>query len=190
MKTKFRKEKTAQIGRISRLARRLYSGSVFSASTWGHPACGVSETQIHQLENDALAAAGITSAGRCRPIALAVAYGVLGTPRARIIRETFRVWFDVYRTLIDSDADMLRQAWADAKQEFQSYGKSVFRIKGLLSNMVYILLSAGWDPISIDCWFDPKGEAYRLARNVSPDIAAAAVIKTYFNNELAKADQG
>ncbi len=38
------------------------------------------------LERDALASTGISPAGRCRTLALAVSFGVLGTPRARIIR--------------------------------------------------------------------------------------------------------
>ena len=42
----------------------------------------------------------------------------------------------------------------------------------------------------MDCWADPQGELYRLAENVSPDIAAAAVIKSYFDKELTKAAQG
>ena len=62
VKSRFRKQKVAQLEKISRSARKLFSGSVYSSSTWGHGACGVSDTQIESLENDALAAAGITAA--------------------------------------------------------------------------------------------------------------------------------
>ena len=78
-KAKKRILKVSRIARISRKARKLFSGSAFSAATWGHQGSALTEHQILTLERDALASSGIKAAGRCRTIALAVCYGVLGT---------------------------------------------------------------------------------------------------------------
>ena len=66
-------------------------------ATWGHQAAAISDSKTVELEKDALACSGINPAGRCRTLALPTAYGVLGTPRARIYREILRAWFDIIR---------------------------------------------------------------------------------------------
>ena len=81
-----------RLARICRAARKLYSGSAFSAATWGHQSCGLSDSTVLPLERNALSSTGIKPEARCRTIALAVSFGVLGTPRARVIRETINEW--------------------------------------------------------------------------------------------------
>ena len=63
--------------------------------TWGHQAVGLSNFQVLNLERRALACSGIKAAGRCRTIGVVVAYGLLGTPVARVIRETLVAWCDL-----------------------------------------------------------------------------------------------
>jgi hypothetical protein len=61
-----RKIKIARLAKISKLARKLFTGSSFSAQTWGHQGSAISENQMIDLERDALASTGIRSGGRCR----------------------------------------------------------------------------------------------------------------------------
>ena len=89
-KSKQRHIKISRLAKIVRKARKLFTGSAFSAATWGHQAAALSEAQLLDVERAALASTGITKEGRCRTIALLVAFGLLGPPRARIIRETLR----------------------------------------------------------------------------------------------------
>lgn len=111
----------------------MFSGSAYSAATWGHQASAVSDHQVLQLEKSALACTGIKPAGRCRAIALAVAFGVLGSPRARLVRETTRDYLIVLGK-IESD---FRHAWAVAKEILYRDCK-VTNVKGLMSNVIYI----------------------------------------------------
>ena len=87
--------KLKQLSAISRNTRKLFSGAGFSSSTWSHPSCGVSRIQLKKIEAGALAATGIPQHGRCTTLALNISYGVLGTPTARIIRETITEWCKV-----------------------------------------------------------------------------------------------
>ena len=95
---RFRKRKTkvsrmSKIAKVSRKARKLFSGSACASSTWGHQASGFSDTNVVQLERDALSCTAMKPAGRCKVMALLVAYGLLGIPRSRVIRETMTAWF-------------------------------------------------------------------------------------------------
>ena len=77
----------------------------------------VRHAYIYELESTALASAGITTAGRGRPIALAAASGVLGTPRARIIRDSFREYFAILPYFnLPGLALELREAWTIASE--------------------------------------------------------------------------
>lgn len=58
----------------------------------------------------------IDLAGRYRTIALTVAHGLLGTPRARDARETVRAWFDLLRKFDASRINDIRSAWPIAGQ--------------------------------------------------------------------------
>ena len=46
-----------KLAKITRKCRKLYIGSGFASATWGHQASGFSDTDIIQLERDALALA-------------------------------------------------------------------------------------------------------------------------------------
>ena len=94
---KFRIKKISRLASVSRNARKLFTGSAYAAATWGHQATALSDSQVIALERDALNCAGIKTSGRCRTMGLLVAYGKLGTPRARIIRETIKSWFELMK---------------------------------------------------------------------------------------------
>ena len=110
-KVKSRILKIKHIAKVSRMAKKLFTGAPFSAATWGHQQCGFSPNQVVQLERDALACSGLPR-GRCRTISLVVIYGVHGTPIARIIRETVTAWFQ----LVPNSLEDLREAWAVARR--------------------------------------------------------------------------
>ena len=95
--------------------RKLITGYAFPVATLGHRAAAISASRVVELEKDALACSGINPAGRCRTLALPTAYGILGTPRARIYRETMRAWFDILRNSTPELHNQIRVAWGKAK---------------------------------------------------------------------------
>ncbi len=115
-------------------------------------------------------------------------FGVLGTPRARIIRETINAWFQL---LAGSDSDLInniRVAWGIAKNLLLSSKSPVTQIKGLMSNIIYILLSAKWSPAQDNRWIDTNGDTWILLDSTaSPNVLSAALIKTFFLSDLSTA---
>ncbi|MDP6586066.1 MAG: hypothetical protein QF535_15560, partial [Anaerolineales bacterium] len=122
-------------------------------------------------------------------IALLAAYGTQGTPRARVVRETFRDWFSIIRQA-QSEPNLIndiRVAWAKAKQQL-SIDNAVGNIRGIMSNVVYILNQAQWNPRTFDCWEDPLNNQWVIKDfKTAPDIVAAAVSRTFLDNELPRA---
>ena len=98
-KNKGRRLKIIKIARIARAARKLFSGSGYAASTWGHQIQTILPEQLSEIERHAASAAGIDTGGRCRFIALCCAYNNRGHPVARIIRDVFVSYFDVLREI-------------------------------------------------------------------------------------------
>ena len=66
--------KIGRLARICRKARKLFSGSGFSSSTFGHQVCGLTQTEMVFLEQHGARSSGITLAGRCRYTANCMAY--------------------------------------------------------------------------------------------------------------------
>ena len=89
--------KVKKLAKVGRKCRKLFTGSVYSSATWGHQAAGLSDSCILELEREALACTGINPAGRCRKLGLIAAFGMHGSPRSRLERETIRAWFDVLK---------------------------------------------------------------------------------------------
>ena len=182
--------KIKNIAKISRHAKKLFTGSAYASCTWGHQACGVSESAIIQLERDALSSTGISPAGRCRTISLCTAFGVLGTPRARIIRDTFREWFCIVRSFTDvCQIRLLMDAWTSAISSLASTPASCRKVRGLLSNVICILLRAGWSPSAFNRWEDRDGDVWILNGSISPDKCSSAVIKSMLSVELVRANE-
>ena len=79
--------------------------------------------------------------GHCRITALRVFYGAMSTPYARIISG-----LNVFRF----PPEELREAWATARDKIQSTNDNFKYVKGMMSNIIYVLISPKWNPISID----------------------------------------
>jgi len=179
--------KTKQIAKITRKARTLFTGSIFSSATWGHQASSIAESSIVKLERDALACSGIRPGGRCRTIGLLVAYGVQGTPRARIVRELIRAWFQLLRMCSTTMIGELRVAWSKAYNVLR-HDNVERHIRGIMSNLISMLLKAKWDPSTMNCWTGDDDTKWVMSgTTVSPDTVAAALNRKFFNMELARA---
>jgi len=188
-KSKSRIMKISKIAKISKKSRKLFSGSAFAVATWGHQAAGIAESRIVQLERDALACSGIKPSGRCRTFALLSTYGVLGTPRARLIRETIRAWINLIKNIDEHLLIDVRAAWAKAKEALSSaVGSKANGIKGILSNVIYILIQANWVPVAFNVWRDHEGSIWTLTNfKVSPDVVATAIYHAFLELDLLRA---
>jgi hypothetical protein len=197
LNTRYRKRvnknlKIKSIAKITRKARKLYTGSGYSSSTWGHQACGFSDTMIINLERDALNSTGIKQAGRCRAVALIVAFGIQGNPRARLVRETVKAWFELLRMVDSRTMGELKIAWARATDHLQhtyAQNKNVqSNIIGVMSNVIAILIKAKWFPKALHVWQDEHGSSWVMSgAKVSPDIVANAINRSYTNLEMYRA---
>jgi len=188
IKSKHRIFRISKIARLSRSARKLFQGSGFAVSTWGHQASAISDIKMRELESDALACTGIRSGGRCRTSALLVAYGVQGTPRARVVRETIRAYFELLRSMSSGEIMDIRAAWPIARQAIIDKKRHISSIHGIMSNVIYILLNAKWNPRAYNLWADSEGSLWQIVDwSVSADIVAAAITRSYFQIDLLRA---
>ena len=204
--TKISRNKICKIANISRMARKLFQGSAYSATTWGHQESGYPEHLLLQLEVDAAKATGITPQGRCRFISLCVAYGPRGHPRARIIKDTLANWFQLVRLKTDQkDIDDLRVAWARVKDgtifEYNKRGHEEIsrrisdasrKVIGIMSNVILLLISLGWNPIASNVWKDPQGELWVSGsgeKSKSDHVIIYAVIDSSNSIQLQRASK-
>ncbi len=167
-KTSKRNAKVGRLAKLSRRARVLFSGSQYSANTWGHQVTHLTQSQIDSLEKRGANATGITEAGRCRTMALIVGYGPRGHPIPRIIKELFTEWFRAVRTIArmgEAAFNNLRTAWGIARANLaDKYSASVQHYKvhtvrpshGIMHNVIIWLYKLGWNPMAIDRWFSPE----------------------------------
>jgi len=142
---------------------------------------------VVDMERDALAASGIKAAGRCRAIALVTAYGLQGTPRSRLVRETINVWFDVLRQCSSKVLGDLRSAWAEVVNS--NAGDLIhIPVRGILTNVISILTKAKWSPRTVNCWMDPRGNRWTMSgTHTAPSIVAGMVNQDLFKEELRRA---
>ena len=183
---KVRINKVKNIAKVSRKARKLFTGSCFAASTWGHQASSLSDTALLELERDALNCAGIQTAGRCRVTALMVCYGIQGSPKARIVRETIQAWFKLLRLADSNTISKIKQAWPIAVEAVKQ-PNGIQNVKGIMSNLILFLIKAGWFPTNLFSWKDPREANWTMSGvTTSPDIVAAAVIKDLFDIDLKR----
>ena len=188
-KRKTRIQRIANIAKIDRRARKLYSGSGFSASTWGHQATSLPDNIILKMERDAISCSGITPAGRCRTIGLIVSYGIMGTPKARVARESITAWFQILKNLNSKEMGDLRKAWDKASIALTNDPK-MKNVHGFMSNIIMILLRAKWIPTNMFKWKDPRGVCWTMSGvNHSPEIVAAAIIRDLLSLDLKVAEK-
>ena len=189
---KNRISRTAGLAKVSRKARKLYTGSGFAATSFGHQGSGFTEAALLEIDRDALRCTGITEAGRCRAWGLISAYGLKGTPRARIIRETIREWFSLLKEVEPTELIDLRVAWGKAKDKVIAIGDS--QIRGIISNIIHILHKADWKPVAINMWIDNNNNKWVLnlsptstSSASAPDVVASALIKAYADLDMLRA---
>ena len=192
-KVKNRISKIKNIAKVSRLAKKLYTGSAYSSATWGNEVAGLTPNQVLVLERQALACSGIAAAGRCRRTALVVAYGLLSTPHSRVIIHTIKAWFEVLKlwnlpASDDSESDLSR-AWAIARRKIHASANPVRCILGIMSNIIHILFQAKWVPYAPYLWIDPSGNHWKLDPSVSSFAVAAQVAKDTHSYQLVEAAQ-
>ena len=140
-KVKKRILKIKSIAKISKMAKKLYTGSAFAASTWGHQCCGVTPAENLTLKREALACSGIPAAGRCRLTSLIIIHGMHGNPHARIVRESVKAWFYILgKKVIPSEH--LDTAWARTRRLLASSRHPHQLVSSIMSDMINILYSA------------------------------------------------
>ena len=188
LKRKTRVSKVIKLAKISKRCRKLFTGSVYSSATWGHQASGISDSSILELDREALACSGINPAGRCRTMGLIAAYGLQGTPRSRLVRETIKAWFDVIKLGGPKLIKQIRAAWPEALKFIQNNPKSE-NVVGLMTNLILILTKAKWTPSTYSAWRSPDGDTWSMTGSlVSPDIVASQVNKDLFISDFARAE--
>ena len=145
--------KIKNLAKISKNAKKLFSGSAYVTATWGHQAAGLVLSQLLRLERQALDATGISAHGRCRLIAVTTVYGLQGTPHARLIRETVNSWFDI---LTDSNVNLheVAEAWLVAKRFLYKQRNPTHYVSGIMSNIICMLITLGWVPHAYNYWLD------------------------------------
>ena len=139
-------KKMCQLVKLFRVARVLFSGAVFSKSTWGFQPAGMSFAYWVKIEVAAANAAGYNQ-GRCRYSALCIAYGEQGHPFARAIRERFVLWFKLIIPLVktkDKFLDERAVAWQLIKDEKITLKDSLNKVQGVLSHVSHHISVLLW----------------------------------------------
>ena len=93
-----------RVAKISRRARVFLSEASFAKNSWGVPDVWVAEW--NELEIAAVNAAGLHKRG-CRYSALCEAYGDMGHPFVRAIKELFVLWWKLKVLLLDGKDPLL-----------------------------------------------------------------------------------
>ena len=142
--TSHRQLRIIEIAKITKKARRLYSGSTHAASTWGHQSVCLPESTLIALERRASKATGIDTAGRCRFWCLVVTYGDRGHPIARLLKEIFGAWFQALADIAGPENfSSLRLAWSKIRQKLVSEKMHLHKKHGLMHNVVGWLYKLG-----------------------------------------------
>ena len=145
---KKRISKIKGIAKVSRMARKLFTGSGFAAASWGHQSAGTTPTQLAIFERQALACSGLPTYGRCRLISLSVIYGINGTPQARMIRETINLWFQILRMQICL-MKRIQESWLESRKCLLKHKHPYIQICGIMSNVIVLLIDAGFSHMHI-----------------------------------------
>ena len=118
---------------------------------------------------------------------LVAAYGLQGTPRSRMVRQTIRAWFDVLKVGGPELVKQVRVAWTKAASILTNK-PCHSNVLGLMSNLILLLLKAKWTPVSSHAWKDPSGQLWTMAgTSVSPDNVAAEINRDLFIADFQRA---
>jgi hypothetical protein len=111
-----------------------------------------------------------------RTVTLFVACGIIGTPRAMVVRECVREWFDLLREASISLINDVQAAWSKAREYLLDHNCNIGGVHGIMSNIIYILLKAQWKPRTYNCWEDQEGATWAIVNfKSSPDVVASAI---------------
>ena len=180
---KSRISKTIRISKIHRAGRKLFSGSCFAASTWGHQSCGFSITALESLERQAAKCTGIKPEGRCRFTCLVLGYGWKSHPKARILRETFTYHFKLLASLrVSGEFQDAIYAWNKAKLVFENSSNTqainTSCIHGPITVVIAYLRYLGWDPFGLNVWIDHNKDKWILDdTSRSPEAVISAFLE-------------
>jgi len=187
-----------KLAKISRRARVLFSGAGFSKATWGHQTSGLSYQEWSKIEVAAVNAAGFGK-GRCRYTALCVAYGPEGHPFGRGIKELFILWFKLILPMTrhrDPTLYKIEEAWSQIYIKMSEGQQSITlencmsETDGIAAQVVVILYSLGWIPVSYDKWLDPEGNEWILAGDSGEPFPVMPLIwkilHTYHRKQIDK----
>ena len=171
------------LSRISPMARKLYSGSAYSASTWGHMSRLLSTSTILQIERDAANSSGIKIAGRNLFMTNVVAYGKSSHPVARLYTDMVKSHFSVLDSILDSHISMIdfRKAWsaiyAKVAKHISTNKKALHKSTGPIYNTICMLLAIGWDPVYPDLW-KHEGQTYVYNNRAPVSLICKYVVDT------------
>ncbi len=148
---------------------------------WGHPISGLSTVQLLEAERSGARCSGIRPAGKCRFITNCVVYGPCAHPVARVLKETFKLWFATLSKVVatmPSFFPQVRDAWIKTRDAMSktlvSNGGDDFslvyfkhscldkHVHRLLTNIISLFFRLGWNPRYLDIWFNPEGDEFLM----------------------------
>ena len=114
----------------------------------------------------------------------------MGTPQARIIRETINYWFPIARALVNNGKLVkLVTAWEKAYRSIKRESPDR-AIKGFISNLIRLLKKLNWDPVYYDFWKDPQGNWWKMDNaSSSTNILANELVRAADRTNIARAAQ-
>ena len=107
-------------------------------------------------------ATGINQPGRCRTMAILLAYGLRQDPAVKLARDTVMLWIELWREHPKVRADA-RHSWRKLHQELVVEGKVKWHlVTGPLSATVATMTTLGWSVMCPELWTDPSGAQWAI----------------------------
>ena len=84
----------------------------------------------------------------------------------------------------------LRCAWAKAETAItRGQIGTINKIKGIMSNLIFKLVSLAWLPLSFDRWIDPQGASWQLDKLDSPKGIIKQLVLSYDSQQCEPASK-
>ena len=139
--------------------------SGLAKAAWGQAGQGMSPTEVSKLRSAMAGATGINQPGRCRTMAILLAYGLRQDHAVKLACDTVTLWIDLWREHPEVRADA-RHYWRNLHQELVVDGKVIWHlVTGPLSATIATMTSLGWSVQFAELWADPAGAQWALRRN-------------------------
>jgi hypothetical protein len=147
---------------------------------------------IIRLETDAANATGLNK-GRCRFTTLSVCYGPTGTIKYKLLLQLLKSWIFTIKNIHKlNKLHDLRSAWSKAVQYYKQQPSPISKVKarGIMSNVITLLLDMNWKPLTYNCWQDPNDKYFVLDDyTIAPHNFAKTFNKWYIIPDLLRADR-